>query len=74
MDPVANAPEALHLTGHCLLRLCTSLALEAGGIDHGHPPAVEELNQRTGRRHGAATWLKILEPAYRQRFDPSSGD
>ena len=45
-----------------LLRLCITLALEAGGIDHGHGSAQGELNRRTGRRYTARHWLTILEP------------
>ena len=60
----------MELTTHCLLRLCVALALEAGGIDHGHGSAQDELNRRTGQRHAARHWLAILEPYYLARFAP----
>ena len=60
----------MELTTHCLLRLCMALALEAGGIDHGHGSAQTELNRRTGRHYTARHWLTILEPYYLARFAP----
>lgn len=61
----------MELTSHCLLRLCMALALEAGGIDHGHGSAAAELNRRTGRCYTARHWLTILEPHYLERFSPA---
>jgi hypothetical protein len=63
-------PEQLELTAHCLLRLCLTLALEAGGVPHGQDSATAELNTATGRQLSARQWLTLLEPAYQQRFDP----
>lgn len=64
-------PESLELTSHCLLRLCTTLALEAAGLAHGLPLATLELNERTGRNLSAKQWLQILEPAYVRIFSPN---
>ena len=63
--------ESLELTSHCLLRLCTALAIEVAGLPHGFPPAALELNERTGRDYSARQWLQILEPTYVQRFSPN---
>jgi hypothetical protein len=63
-------PDSLEISSHCLLRLTTSLMLEAQGVPHCQPLAVDELNSATGRRLGAREWLAILEPYYRQRFMP----
>lgn len=63
-------PERLEITSHCLLRLVTTLMLEAADIPHGQPCASEELNHRTARQHSSREWLAILEPHYRRRFMP----
>lgn len=64
-------PESIEITSHCLLRLCTALALEAEGLAHGFPLATLELNQQSGRSFTATQWLQILEPAYVRRFSPN---
>jgi len=64
-------PDSLKITSHCLLRLCTALALEAEGLAHGFPLATLELNQQSGRDFTAKQWLQILEPFYVQRFSPN---
>lgn len=64
-------PESLELTSHCLLRLCTALAIEVAGMPHGFPSAALELNERTSRDYSARQWLQILEPTYVQRFSPN---
>lgn len=66
----ARPSRQLELTPHCLLRLATALMLEAGGINHLHDCATDELNARTGRSHTASEWLEILAPAYVERFCP----
>jgi hypothetical protein len=63
--------ESFELTSHCLLRLCTALALEVAGLPHGFPLAAQELNERTERCLCAREWLEILEPAYLKRFSPN---
>lgn len=64
-------PESLELTSHCLLRLCTALAIEAADLPHGFPSATLELNQRSGRNLTAEQWLRILEPSYVRIFSPN---
>ena len=70
MARVTVSAQQLELTAHCLLRLTTALMLESRGIDHLHPSATDELNQRTGRAYAANQWLQIIGPAYLERFCP----
>lgn len=67
-------PEQLEISGHCLLRLTTALALEAAGINHNHPSATDELNGRTGRQLSPTQWLAVLEPAYLRTFAPGESE
>lgn len=65
-------PEAIELSGHCLLRLMTALLLEAGGIHTGAGlAAMAELNRNSGRDLTVQGWIAVLEPSYRQLFMPS---
>lgn len=64
-------PEAIELSGHCLLRLMTALLLEAGGIHTGAGlAAMAELNRNSGRDLTVQGWIAVLEPSYRQLFMP----